>query len=288
MLLRFKLELDVVLDGAGQAKLIELARRFYADQGGATALNGQGQPCQIPAEEFMAGTEQALMELLERNPLLTEAEVTIEQVSCRPAIAPGEAAEPAGDADHDSSGCGRAEHSGDAEDNLDEFEPGLYLCRWPNGEFSVVKADSRREALVELDEWAGANPAWLSPLESWMVDFRLNDRGEIELADLGEETADLIWDRCYPELDAVLSSDEVLRHRGGERNPEAAEKIRRAVEHERNRLWSAQPDGTPAKTAMGRELQKRLRTVGPVADRYVELAASEILRRKAGEKGKPN
>jgi hypothetical protein len=33
---------------------------------------------------------------------------------------------------------------------------------------------------------------------------------------------------------------------------------------------------------MGRELQKRLGTVGPVADRYVEIAANEVLRAKGG------
>jgi len=44
----------------------------------------------------------------------------------------------------------------DTEDDLDEFETGLYLCRWPNGEFSLVKADDRKDAVVQLDEWAGA------------------------------------------------------------------------------------------------------------------------------------
>ena len=47
-------------------------------------------------------------------------------------------------------------------------------------------------------------------------------------------------------------------------------------------------DLTPARTEVGRELQKRLGTVGVVADHYVEIAAKEILRGKAGEKGKPS
>ena len=174
------------------------------------------------------------------------------------------------------------------EADLEEFETGLYLCRWPNGEFSLVKADDRKDAVVQLDEWAGAEPAWLVPLETCMVDFRLNDRGEIELGEFGEETGEFIWEKCYPELDQVLSSEDVLKHRSGKRNREAANKIRRAVEHERKRLWHAQKEGTPAKTAIGRELQKRLGTVGPVADRYVEFAANQILRTKGGEKGKPN
>jgi hypothetical protein len=68
----------------------------------------------------------------------------------------------------------------------------LYLCRWPNGEFSIVKAANKREAIIELDEWAGAQASWLVPLETFMVDFRLDDSGQIELNSFGEETGDFI------------------------------------------------------------------------------------------------
>ncbi len=44
----------------------------------------------------------------------------------------------------------------------------------------MVKADSRREAIIELDEWAGAEPAWLVPMDECMIDFRLNDQAEID------------------------------------------------------------------------------------------------------------
>jgi hypothetical protein len=95
-----------------------------------------------------------------------------------------------------------------AEDDLEEFESGLYLCRWP------IKADTKREAVVQLDEWAGAEPAWLVPLETCMIDFHLNDEGGIELTEFGEETAEFIWERCYPQLDQVLSGVDVVRHKG--------------------------------------------------------------------------
>jgi hypothetical protein len=178
--------------------------------------------------------------------------------------------------------------TGESETDLEEFETGLYLCRWPNGEFSLIKAEDRNDAVVQLDEWAGAEPAWLIPLETCMVDFHLNDHGEIELGEFAEETGEFIREKCYPELERVLSSEDVLKHRSGKRNRETANRIRRAVERERNRLWHAQKEGTPAKTAIGRELQKRLGTVGPVADQYVEFAADQILRTKGGERGKPN
>ena len=289
---KFRLELVVTLDNDGEAKAIESARQHYMRGGRAARRDDRRGPQLVPANEFIDGTEQALMELLELNPLLSEANAEITSLSCRSIEAStcdvelglngmdtltSAAPRPATAADHV-----------EAEDELDELESELYLCRWPNGDFSIVQADGERAAVVQLDEWAGAEPAWLVPLETCMIDFRLTDRGGIELADFGEETAEFIWDHCYPDLDQMLSSEDVLHHLGGEGKRDVTKKIRRAVQHERRRLWGVQADGTPARTALGQELQKRLGTVGPVADHYVELAASEILRGKAGENGKPS
>jgi hypothetical protein len=271
---KFRIELDVVLDTDSTATVIEFARRNYVLEGGVTDVGTPTGEGTIPAPEFIAGIEHALMELVERNPLFAEANVEVDRLSCTSEEAPSGSVSTADDL---------VENSETAVD-LDDFETGMYLCRWPNGEFSFVKADDRNDAVVQLDEWAGAEPAWLIPMDTCMVDFRLNDRGEIELGQFGEETREFVWAECYPELDELLSSDDVL---GGNRSPEAVKKIRKAVEHERKRLWNAQGDPTPAKTALGRELQKRLGTVGPVADRYVEAAANQILRARMG-KSKPN
>ena len=290
---KFRLELDVVFDTDMAPSVIQTARQHYAAEGAVDTVDDNGAARTLSAYEFIEEIEDALMELAQRNPLLTNANVEVERVACRSAAAapepgPFSAAEP-----QSSEASTRGEHenvpdASETEADLDEFESGLYLCRWPNGEFSLVKADDRKDAVVQLDEWAGAEPAWLVPLETCMIDFRLNDRGEIELGEFGEETGEFIWEKCYPELDQVLSSEDVLNHRSGKRNREAANKVRTAVEHERKRLWHAQKEGTPAKTAIGRELQKRLGTVGPVADQYVEFAADQILRTKGGERGKPN
>src|ERR1700720_1830978 len=80
----------------------------------------------------------------------------------------------------------------------------------------VVKADSRREATIELDEWAGAEPAWLVPMDQCMIDFRLNDQAEIDLVQFGEESTDFIWEQCYPALRALLSSDNAVGSGVGE------------------------------------------------------------------------
>jgi hypothetical protein len=119
-----------------------------------------------------------------------------------------------------------------------------------------------------------------------MVDFSLNDHGEIELAQFGAETGHLVWEICYPELREILSSARI--EDGGEHTAEVKELIRQAVQHERARLWANQPKCPQAKTEIGRTLQKRLRTVGPVADYYVEEMASRILESKDDKGGKPN
>jgi hypothetical protein len=65
----------------------------------------------------------------------------------------------------------------------------IYLCRWPNGEFSVVSAKTKSDAIELLDEWGNAEQASLSRMPDCMFDFRLDDDGQIELADIGEAIA---------------------------------------------------------------------------------------------------
>jgi hypothetical protein len=291
MLLKYRLEMDVIIDLDSETSVIELARQHYQREGGVTAPDRHGKQRGGRAEKFIEGIDQALLELLEHHPLLPEAGIEIERLSCRPMASLPETARTGvglSDASIQSDLSAEGAADTDQDEELDDFESGLYLCRWPNGEFSVVKADSRREAIIELDEWAGAEPAWLVPIDQCMIDFRLNDQAEIELLQFGEETADFIWEQCYPALRALLSSDDAVRSGVGERTTSAVEIIKTAVEHERKRLWTASLNGTPAKTELGRELEKRLGTVGVVADHYVEIAANEILRGKTGEKGKPS
>ena len=84
----------------------------------------------------------------------------------------------------------------------------IYLCRWPNGEFSIVNANTKSDAIELLDEWGNAEQASLKRMPDCMFDFRLRDDGEIELADIGGATRDLIMETCYPELDKAISTAE--------------------------------------------------------------------------------
>ncbi len=283
----YKLELEIVLDEEQQERVLELARKVYAANPASTE-DDNGVVREISVNEFIDGTPRALMTIAEENPLFKELEIQVSELSCTdPDYQASEDNAPrASDRDELQEWpvpAGEEEY----EEALDEWEDGLYLCRWPNGEFSIVKAASKREAIIHLDEWAGAHPSWLVLLESFMVDFRLDDSGQIELNSFGEETGDFIRTHCYPELDAVLTSPTLI---SADEEHSATQKkiIREAVERERTRLWHLQPKGPDAKSEFGKDLQKSMGTTGIVADHYVELAGINILRSKAGEGKKPN
>ena len=107
----------------------------------------------------------------------------------------------------------------------------MYLCRWPNGEFSIVNAATKDDAIVLLDEWGNAEQAALKRIPECMFDFRLRDDGEIELADIGEATYDFILGTCYPELEKALNPAESDEN-GSDFTSEGQNQIRDAVTRE--------------------------------------------------------
>jgi hypothetical protein len=283
-----KLEVEVTLDETGEQRAIQVARAHYGRGAKATEpLDDKNEWWrEIPSEEFIPDAEAAIMELIGANVPLETAGAEVTAVSVREPSRQGsglqETSKPVPTEAEQEGGLSQ----GTNEPDLDVLETGVYLCRWPNGDFSLVTANTRREALVALDEWGGANPTQLLPIDACTVDFSLNDQGEIELAQFGEETERFVWETCYPELHTFLSS--VLPEDCGEYPAEVKELIRQAVQRERTRLWRNQPECPQAKTEIGRTLQKRLRTVGPVADYYVEEMANRILESTVDKGGKPN
>ena len=110
----------------------------------------------------------------------------------------------------------------------------IYLCRWPNGEFSIVTAKTKGDAIELLDEWGNAEQALLKRMTDCMFDFRLRDDGQIELADVGESTYDRIMESCYPELNKVFATVE-WDEAGVDYSEEGHQQILEAVELERKR-----------------------------------------------------
>jgi hypothetical protein len=74
----------------------------------------------------------------------------------------------------------------------------MFMCRWPNGDLSFVSAPTKEDAIIMLDEWDNAELAELSCIRDFMVDFKLNDDGELELQAFGESLLDGIWKKAYP------------------------------------------------------------------------------------------
>jgi hypothetical protein len=163
----------------------------------------------------------------------------------------------------------------------------IYLCRWPNGDFSVVSAKIKSDAIELLDEWGNAEQASLTLMGDCMFDFRLNDSGEIELADIGGATDERIMEACYPELDKAFATAE-WDESGADYSAKGRERIRAAVELERTRLLDTQPPAKAAETGLGREIQKQTGAPSVLVNRMVREAAEKQLRSyEVGEK-KPN
>ena len=158
----------------------------------------------------------------------------------------------------------------------------MYLCRWPNGDFSIVNARTKADAIVMLDEWGNAEQATITRMPDCMFDFRLNDDGRVELADIGEATEELIMETCYPVLQRALQSEDT------ENSLNYQERVREAVEKERHRSWDNQPAPNPAETQIGRDIQKQLGAAGVVVNRVMRQVVNKRLQSKEGEGKKPN
>ena len=138
-----------------------------------------------------------------------------------------------------------------------------------------------------LDEWGNAEQALVSRMSDCMLDFKLTDDGEFELANVGEFTREHVIETCYPELnkafDAVEWDDEGLGF-----SARGYTQIREAVELERRRLLDNQPPPKEAETGLGREIQSQMDVPSVVVNRMVRAAAKKRLESEEGEGKKPN
>ncbi len=159
----------------------------------------------------------------------------------------------------------------------------VYMCRWPNGDFSFVSAANKQEAVETLDEIANPEGCSLSVVENFRVHFRLEEDGTFELEGFGEETEEVIW-KEYPILDKTL--DHVFGEVQGEPlTREEMQVIGEAVSKERERV-KAQKVKQPT-THLGQEIKKVMDVPTSVIEREIEETALEKLK-KFKPKGKPN
>jgi hypothetical protein len=135
------------------------------------------------------------------------------------------------------------------------------ICRWPNGDISLVAANSRTEADYLLDEIDNPDRAQLLPLSHPIaIHFsleRISPGDSIEDAvclddpSFSEELLQSIHERAYPVLSEVLADPECTQEM-----IDAAIEQERAPIGEENPEVSAHPDAASVQTMM--ELPKSL------------------------------
>jgi hypothetical protein len=145
---RYRVVLDLVLDEDRESALINAARQMFCSQGGEAQSRQANGPRGASADEVIDDPLSALMEITQDNPLFERFGIEAKKFV-------GE--EINGKGDEEAGELPAEEEEIEDLSELDEFEAGVYLCRRPNGEFSIVQAESRRDAVVELDEWAAAD-----------------------------------------------------------------------------------------------------------------------------------
>ncbi len=159
----------------------------------------------------------------------------------------------------------------------------VFMCRWPNGDFSFVSAADRQEAVETLDEIDNAEGCPLCVVEDFMVHFRLEEDGTFEFEGFGEVTAEVIW-KAYPILDKAL--DHVFGEVKGEPlTREHMQVIGEAVSKERGRVQPQevkQPD-----TLLGQQIKDVMDAPTSIIDREIKKSTMDRLK-EFKPKGKPN
>lgn len=83
-----------------------------------------------------------------------------------------------------------------------------FLCRWPNGDLSIVAARDRNNAIIILDELGDATEAELFETKNLLLDFKLDEQGHLQLQTFGEDLDDEIMEQAYPLLWKARMEDE--------------------------------------------------------------------------------
>ena len=164
----------------------------------------------------------------------------------------------------------------------------LYLCRWPNGDCSVVWARNKEDAIVELDQVGNAEGCPLIPLREFQVHFRLTDEGKLEFESLGEGTSEQLFALAYPVLEQTLR--ELYGEMEGNQEaftPKQQARIQAAIEQERRRVRVKPKDMAEPETEMGHDIKKQTGMPSPLINRIVQQTAEELLKDFKG-RGKPH
>ena len=165
----------------------------------------------------------------------------------------------------------------------------LFLCRWPNGDCSVVLARTKGDAIIELDQVGNAEGCPITQVRTFQIQFALTDRGDVALERFGEGTKEDVISFAYPLLERAL--DEAYRGDGYENYedlpPNRRAAIARAVEQERSPLDVEETAATEPQTELGRQVKSRTDMPTILIDRLVRERATKALK-TFKDRGKPS
>jgi hypothetical protein len=156
----------------------------------------------------------------------------------------------------------------------------VYICRWPNGDFSIVSAANKDRAIELLDKAGNAEGSQISVIKDFMIHFALKDSGELEFESYGESTESKITGWGYPSLAEAWA--EVIN--GGLGEEERARVIHRAVAAERERVVHKAKEPET-------EVGKRIKGLTDVPARMINAIVKNQARRSLDKfrgKGKPH
>ena len=165
----------------------------------------------------------------------------------------------------------------------------LFLCRWSNGDCSVVWARNQADAIVELDQVANAEGCPITQVQTFQAHFTLTDRGELVLDGFGDGTKEELVSFAYPLLDKTLQDVCDAADYDGYESLSADRRaaIASAVEHERNRLELNHAQTKEPVTEFGRDLKNQTDMPTVLIDRLVRTGAAKTLKKFKG-RGKPS
>ena len=165
----------------------------------------------------------------------------------------------------------------------------LFLCRWPNGDCSVVLARTKDDAIIELDQVGNAEGCPMTQVRTFQIHFALTDQGDLALEQFGEGTKEDVISWAYPLLENALAD----AYPGGGYEtyeslpPNRRAAIARAVEQERKRLDLNETATTEPQTELGRDVKSRTDMPAILIDRLVRKGATKKLKNFKG-RGRPS
>ena len=165
----------------------------------------------------------------------------------------------------------------------------LFLCRWPNGDCSVVLARTKDDAIIELDQVGNAEGCPITPVRTFQIQFALTDRGELSLERFGEGTKEEMVSFAYPLLEKALDAaycDEDYES-SESLPPDRRAAIARAVENERSRIDFDDTQTAQPQTELGRAVKNQTGMPTVLIDRLVRTRATKTLKKFRG-RAKPS